>query len=135
MNPILSRRTRVRSSSDNALSVSPSIAISPLVGLSKPPMRLRRVDLPEPDGPTIATISDFAISREMLSRAVALRFPSKVFETPVSVIIRSLMVQEQINHDTCHRNVHPYRKRPFRNPHVVLKASFERKINSAQHDR
>ena len=31
--------------------------ISPAVGRSRPPIRLRRVDLPEPDGPTMETIS------------------------------------------------------------------------------
>ena len=57
MNPILSRRTRVKSSSPSFASAAPSISISPSLGRSSPPIRLSSVDLPEPEGPTIETIS------------------------------------------------------------------------------
>src|SRR4051812_24436665 len=61
--------------------------ISPELGRSSPPMRFKRVDFPEPEGPTIDTTCPFAISRSMLSSAVALRFPSNTFETWWSAII------------------------------------------------
>ena len=51
MKPILSRRRRVRSSSESAATDWPSMRISPEVGRSRPPIRLRSVDLPEPEGP------------------------------------------------------------------------------------
>ena len=63
MKPILSRRTRVSSSSERPASDSPSMRTSPEVGRSSPPTRLRSVDLPEPDGPMIETISPRGIVR------------------------------------------------------------------------
>ena len=57
MKPILSRRTLVRSSSESPASASPSTLTSPDVGRSRPPIRLSSVDLPEPDGPMMETIS------------------------------------------------------------------------------
>ena len=44
------------------------------------------VDLPEPDGPTMATIEPFSISRSMFWSAVTLRLPSNCLETPRSWI-------------------------------------------------
>ncbi len=46
----------------------PLISISPPVGVSSPPIRLSRVDLPEPDGPISATKSPSGISRSMPCR-------------------------------------------------------------------
>ena len=44
-------------SSDRPASASPSTRTSPEVGRSRPPTRFSSVDLPEPDGPMIETIS------------------------------------------------------------------------------
>ena len=75
MKPILSRRRRVRSSSERSATDWPSMRISPEVGRSRPPMRLRRVDLPEPEGPTMETISPRAMCRSMDSSAATWRLP------------------------------------------------------------
>src|SRR6516165_7105363 len=107
--------------------------MSPLVGRSNPPMRFRSVDLPEPEGPTIATMVPFPISRLTFSSAVALRLPSKTFET-LLIVINSyslrpiglafaplipfnslLMVQHQIDYYYRNRDVHPHGKSPFGN--------------------
>ena len=50
-------------------------------------MRLSSVDLPEPDAPTIDTISPRSIGRLTFSRAVTVRLPSKVLVTPDRVIM------------------------------------------------
>ena len=41
----------------------PSITICPKFGFSSPAINLNKVLLPQPDGPSIATLSDFSISR------------------------------------------------------------------------
>ena len=51
MKPILSRRRRVRESSERPATDWPSMRISPAVGRSSPPIRLSSGDLPEPEGP------------------------------------------------------------------------------------
>ena len=66
---------RVKSSSGRPLSRLPSISIHPEVGVSSPPIRFSRVDFPEPDGPTIDTISPRPIDRSTFSNAVTCRFP------------------------------------------------------------
>ena len=55
--PMRCARTAARSRSGAAPTSIPSISIVPLVGLSSRPSRLSSVDLPEPDGPVIATCS------------------------------------------------------------------------------
>ena len=55
--PSFSRRRRVRRSSSSAASSTPSSLIEPEVGWSRPQIRLRSVDFPEPDGPITATRS------------------------------------------------------------------------------
>ena len=77
MKPILSRRTRVSSSSDRPARRSPSMRTSPEVGRSRPPMRLSSVDLPEPDGPTIDTISPRGIRDGHVRAPSTWRLPSK----------------------------------------------------------
>ncbi len=76
MNPILSRRTRVRSSSESAARSWLSMAMDPLLGRSSPPIRFKSVDFPDPDGPTIATRSPGSTARSTSSSAFAFRFPS-----------------------------------------------------------
>src|SRR5712692_4812010 len=76
MKPILSRLTLVSSSSDMSPSAAPSIRTSPADGRSRPPIRLRSVDLPDPEGPTIDTSSPLGIERVTSARAVTWRLPS-----------------------------------------------------------
>ncbi len=58
-------------------------------------MRLSRVDLPEPDGPTIETSSPRAIERLTSASAVTRRLPSNCLLTPVSwIIVRSRRSRE-----------------------------------------
>src|SRR5262245_45886003 len=127
MKPILSRRTRVSSSSDKVLRFSPSIRISPVVGRSSPAMRFNNVDFPEPDGPMIETTSPLATSRSMSSSAVAFRFPSKIFETRVSKIIKRWLqpIQHEVNDHARYRDISPDGERPARESDVACKPAFE----------
>ena len=43
----------------------PSMRISPAAGVRKPAMMLSKVDLPQPDGPTMQTNSDGAMVKLM----------------------------------------------------------------------
>src|ERR1017187_8856827 len=81
MNPILSRRKRVRSSSERLAMFCPSMRISPALGRSRPPIKFSSVDLPDPEAPTMDSISPRATCRSICSNAVTCRLPSKVFET------------------------------------------------------
>ena len=54
MNPIRSLLKSVSWSSDMSRILVPLMKISPDVGVSRHPMRLKRVDFPEPEGPMIA---------------------------------------------------------------------------------
>src|SRR6476620_5209902 len=54
----------VRWESETAARSSPSMIIFPDVGLSSPPSRCSIVDLPQPDGPMIATNSPFSTSMD-----------------------------------------------------------------------
>src|SRR3982751_5295046 len=87
MKPILSRRTLVSWSSVRPLKGAPSTLTSPAEGRSRPPTRLSSVDLPEPDGPMIATISPRGITSETASSATTSRWPANCFVTPRSSII------------------------------------------------
>ena len=51
MNPIRSLRRLVSSVSDMSPIRVPLMKMSPVVGVSRQPIRFRRVDLPEPEGP------------------------------------------------------------------------------------
>jgi hypothetical protein len=69
MNPILSRRTRVsdRRRGRERFAVDAHLAGR---GAIEPPIRLSRVDLPDPDGPMIDTISPRGMVSEISSSAV-----------------------------------------------------------------
>src|SRR6266487_4597176 len=56
-NPISLLRMRASSSSARSLTFWPLSQYSPLVGVSRQPMRFISVDLPDPDGPITATYS------------------------------------------------------------------------------
>src|SRR5205814_3211887 len=56
-NPISLLRIRASSSSARSLTFWPFSQYSPLVGVSRQPMRFISVDLPDPDGPITATYS------------------------------------------------------------------------------
>ncbi len=65
-----------------------SIKISPEEGGIKPPNIFKKVDLPEPDSPIIATNSPFSISTETpLSISTFILPIVKVFFTSVALII------------------------------------------------
>src|SRR6266540_2011605 len=60
-NPISLLRIRASSSSLKSLTFCPLSQYSPLVGVSRQPIRFMSVDLPDPDGPMHATNSFFLI--------------------------------------------------------------------------
>ena len=60
-NPISSLRMRASSLSFIWLTCFPFSRYEPLLGVSRQPMRFISVDLPEPDGPMIATYSPRSI--------------------------------------------------------------------------
>jgi len=75
--PSLRARTSARAPADSALTGSPSIRISPAVGVSRQPMRLSSVVLPLPDGPAMATNSAVATLNETSSSAVTPTLPNR----------------------------------------------------------
>ena len=77
MNPTFSRR-KLTSWRSVIFSIwTLPISISPLVGFSNPASMLRRVDLPEPEAPTMATNSPLYISKSSPSRARTLISPTR----------------------------------------------------------
>ena len=64
-----SRLSRASARSDIRVMSCPSSQISPPVGRSSPPSRYSRVDLPQPLGPIMATVSPRATSRSTSSTA------------------------------------------------------------------
>jgi len=60
----------------NVVVLIPSMKIWPFVGLSNNPIMLSNVDFPEPELPTIKTISPCSIENDTLSRAFTLFSPS-----------------------------------------------------------
>src|SRR6266540_6244627 len=66
----------------------PSKSTSPDVGFSRPTRIRRRVDLPDPDGPTTQTKSDSASSKRMRSRILN-SFPSSKYDFVTSFTLRS----------------------------------------------
>lgn len=64
----------------------PSMRISPVVGRSRPPIKFRSVDFPEPDGPTMESISPRSTCMSICCRAVTWRLPSKLLETALTDI-------------------------------------------------
>src|ERR1700693_541425 len=69
MNPIFSARTRLRSEVESPATFSPSSQISPALGRSRHPIRLTKVDLPEPDGPITAIHCPGSTEKEKSSSA------------------------------------------------------------------
>ena len=64
------RRTRMRSRSRIVVISSPSIQTSPRSGFSSPMMCLSSTDLPVPEGPMMALILPFGMSKVMSSSTV-----------------------------------------------------------------
>jgi len=60
-NPIFAFRTSARAFASSFEASTPSSTYRPDVGRSRQPRRFMRVDLPEPDGPMIATNSPSSI--------------------------------------------------------------------------
>ncbi len=58
-----------RFSGGSRVTSSPSMVMTPLVGVSKPPIIRSSVDLPEPEGPSRQTSSPSATVRSKLSTA------------------------------------------------------------------
>src|SRR6266436_185208 len=69
MKPTFSARARLKSSAESLATFSPSSQISPEVGRSRQPIKLARVDLPDPDGPMTASHSPDSTWRETSSSA------------------------------------------------------------------
>jgi len=95
-NPTASRRSRASARSDRRVMSCPSSQISPAVGRSSPPRRYSRVDLPQPLGPIIATVSPCVTSRStpstartrLASRPCSLRNPRvRSAQLPVSMFV------------------------------------------------
>ena len=83
-----SRGTAPASSSDIAVMSCPSITMRPVEGASSPASSPSRVDLPLPDGPTMAATGRTRCVRSSGCRIVSIVSPlGTVLETPVSSII------------------------------------------------
>src|SRR4249920_505838 len=94
MNPSARLRTRPRSASDKLTDGCPSTVISPPEGASNPPSRCSSVLLPEPDAPTIATLSPLPTSRSMPSNTGTSCGPWwNVLRSPRARITGSLIAQ------------------------------------------
>ena len=75
MKPMLRRRKMVRFSSRMENRFWPSIRTVPEVGVSRAPMQLSRVLLPEPDSPTTAANSPFSREKDTFFRASTFASP------------------------------------------------------------
>lgn len=75
--------------------------IEPSVGVSNPPMRFSRVDLPEPEGPTRVTKEPSFIFRFISKRALVKDFPEMNF---LETLFRWIIV-EIITWAVCNWNV------------------------------
>ena len=75
MNPSMSRRIRVRSSSFMPVMSRPAMRLCPPLGMSRPARQCRSVDFPDPEGPMIATNSPRRTERLTLSRATTCACP------------------------------------------------------------
>ena len=69
--PIFARRSKAKASSLSVSMRCPSISTLPEVGRSKPANKASSVDLPLPEGPTMATESPAAISSDTPSSTVS----------------------------------------------------------------
>ena len=76
MKPSWSRRTAVSCLSVMPDRSWPAMRTLPEVGVSRPAMQCRRVDLPEPEGPMMATNSPRPTARLAESRAMTWALPS-----------------------------------------------------------
>ena len=74
--PSMCRRRSVNWVREKSLVDMPWKRYSPEEGTSSPPMMFMQVDLPEPDGPMIATNSPTEIDRSTLSSARMVASPS-----------------------------------------------------------
>ncbi len=106
MKPILSRRTRVSPSSSSPARGAPSIVTVPCVGRSRPPTRFRRVDLPEPEGPMIDTISPRGIAMETSSSATTSRLPANRLVTRSRPIMSARVRLCEQFHKRVNRRLH-----------------------------
>src|SRR6266581_6845952 len=85
MKPTFASRYLTRSPSAKSTRLEPSTSIRPAVGRSIPPMRLRSVVFPHPDGPWTATSSPSATCMSRPRRAITSDFPVRY------TLIRSLV--------------------------------------------
>src|SRR5450830_1852506 len=69
--PSLSMRRRARPSSSSAKMSTPSSSTVPVEGLSRPASKPSRVDLPDPDAPTMASVSARCTVKSTLCRMVS----------------------------------------------------------------
>ena len=74
--PTSRRRNTASSSSERAYTSAPFSSTWPEVGRSTPPMRCSRVDLPEPEEPTMATNSPSSTLKDTSSKARVTASPS-----------------------------------------------------------
>ena len=75
--PMRARRILVRSASERREKSVPSMVTEPLVAGVRPPRMWKRVDLPEPEGPTMATNSPGQISKLTLRSASTCTLPER----------------------------------------------------------
>jgi hypothetical protein len=86
MKPICSLRKAARWSSLRFDITVPLIATVPDVGVSRPAQRPRRVVLPLPEGPIIAAVDPFAISKLTDDNTVSSPFPDRYVLVRCSVV-------------------------------------------------
>src|SRR5581483_5403499 len=102
-NPIFSARTRFRSAADICATFSPSSRISPEEGRSRQPIKFTSVDLPEPEGPIMASHSPGATASEMLSRArMVAPFASALAEYSLLTFSRMIISLASQDHSGLH---------------------------------
>ncbi len=73
--PICSARNLARPSSSSSPSDLPRISMEPRLGRSSPASNPSKVDLPDPEAPTSATVSPLLTCRSIPSRMVRLSWP------------------------------------------------------------
>src|SRR5438105_11956271 len=118
MKPILRLRKLASSDGRRRVISTPSSRYEPLVGRSRQPMRFMKVDLPEPEGPMMATNSPLRTSRLMARSActtLAARWYSLVSSVTaitaggcsrVGVVTARLPHPELLRRDGLHRHRH-----------------------------
>src|SRR5436305_6935735 len=86
-------------SSDSDERSMPSTVIDPLSGRSSPATKLRSVDLPMPDSPTIATNSPCSIEKVIDSNTRRGRGPAKVFVRLATAITAPRLPENRVRLD------------------------------------